>query len=180
MIMSVEQLRKYIATDKDDEILEIMLKAVEQAIRSYTNNNFTVRSFARTADIVAQTLILKEPAPYVAGDTVYVDGDVNRGIFTVSVANGDTVTVKERSQDETDAYVAKVEYPEDVKLGVVSMMRWELENREKVGIQSESISRHSVTYADQTAENTAVGYPEALMGFLKPYMRARFGRGIGA
>lgn len=179
MIMTVDELRKHITTDRDDEILEIMLKAVEQAIRAYTNNNFTVRSFARDADIVAQTMILKEPAPYKVGDTVYVDGDMNRGIFTVNAANGDTITVNERSHDELGAYVAKVEYPNDVKLGVVSMMRWELESREKVGIQSESISRHSVTYTDQTAENTASGYPEALMGFLKPYMRARFGRGIG-
>lgn len=179
MIMTVEELRKYITTEKEDEILEIMLKAVEQAIRSYTNNNFTVRSFARICDIVARTLILEAPAPFEVGDTVYVDGDMNHGIFTVKEVNGDTITVNERSRDEIDAYVAKVEYPDDVKMGAVSMMRWELENREKVGIQSESISRHSVTYADQTAENTAAGYPEALMGFLKPYMRARFGRGIG-
>ena len=70
------------------------------------------------------------------------------------------------------------EYPMDVKMGVVNLMKWELGNREKVGIASESISRHSVTYVDQTGENTIMGYPAVLMGFLRPYKRAQFGRGI--
>ena len=70
------------------------------------------------------------------------------------------------------------EYPMDVKMGVVNLLKWELDMRDKVGVASESISRHSVTYVDQTGANTLMGYPVALMGFLKPYKKARFGRGI--
>ena len=70
------------------------------------------------------------------------------------------------------------EYPMDVKMGVVNLLKWDLDMREKVGVASESISRHSVTYVDQTGTNTVNGFPVALMGFLKPYKRARFGRGI--
>nr|DAL90262.1 MAG TPA: head to tail adaptor [Caudoviricetes sp.] len=65
-------------------------------------------------------------------------------------------------------------YPPDIKLGVVNLMKWELESRDKLGIQSETISRHSVTYADATGDSYIMGYPKALMGFLKPYMKARF------
>jgi hypothetical protein len=72
----------------------------------------------------------------------------------------------------------KIAYPADVKLGVVNLLKWEQNNRDKVGVASESISRHSVTYFDMTAENTAMGYPVSLLGFLKPYMRARFGQGL--
>lgn len=71
------------------------------------------------------------------------------------------------------------DYPMDVKMGVVNLLKWDLNMREKVGVASESISRHSVTYVDQTGTNTVNGFPVALMGFLKPYRRARFGRGIG-
>ena len=63
--------------------------------------------------------------------------------------------------------------------GVLSMLKWEDANRDKAGIASESISRHSVTYVDQTEENTTLGFPAMLTGFLQPYMRARFGRGAG-
>ena len=72
----------------------------------------------------------------------------------------------------------KGEYPMDVKLGAVNLMKWEMQSREKVGVASETISRHSVTYVDQTAANTLMGYPAVLMGFLKPYKRARFGKGL--
>lgn len=48
----------------------------------------------------------------------------------------------------------------------------------KAGIASETISRHSVTYRDETTTNFTNGYPSSLMGFLLPYKKARFGRGI--
>lgn len=71
-----------------------------------------------------------------------------------------------------------IAYPADVKLGVVNLLKWETNNRDKVGVASESISRHSVTYFDMTGDNSTMGYPKALMGFLKPYMKARFGQGL--
>ena len=67
------------------------------------------------------------------------------------------------------------EYPMDVKMGVVNLLKWDLNMRDKVGVASESISRHSVTYVDQTGINTVMGFPVSLMGFLKPYKKARFG-----
>ena len=63
-------------------------------------------------------------------------------------------------------------------MGVVNMMKWELNNREKVGISSETISRHSVSYFDMSGDNSIAGFPKALLGFLKPYMKARFGQGV--
>jgi hypothetical protein len=53
-------------------------------------------------------------------------------------------------------------------------MIWEVQNRSKVGIQSETLSRHSVTYFAQDASNQLMGYPVTLLGFLKPYIKARF------
>lgn len=70
------------------------------------------------------------------------------------------------------------QYPMDVKMGVINLMKWEFTSRDKVGVASESISRHSVTYFDMTGDNSTMGYPRALMGFLKPYMKARFGQGL--
>ena len=74
---------------------------------------------------------------------------------------------------------AEGEYPMDIKMGVVNMLKWDLNNRDKVGVSSETISRHSVTYFDMTGDNSTIGYPKALLGFLKPYKRARFGGDIG-
>lgn len=72
----------------------------------------------------------------------------------------------------------EIVYPADIKLGVINLLKWELDMREKTGVESESISRHSVTYQAQDGTNTVMGYPASLMGFLKPYMKAQFGQGL--
>ena len=70
------------------------------------------------------------------------------------------------------------EYPANVKMGVVNLIKWELDCRDKVGIASETISRHSVTYFDMNGDNSLMGYPKSLLGFLRPFKRARFGQGV--
>lgn len=70
------------------------------------------------------------------------------------------------------------DYPIDVKLGAVNLLKWETANRDKVGIASETISRHSVSYVDMTDDNSVMGYPKSLLGFLQPYKKARFGQGV--
>jgi len=71
-----------------------------------------------------------------------------------------------------------IQYPADVKDGVIELMKWKMEYGNKVGVASESISRHSVTYVNMTGDDFIMGYPKAKMGFLKPYMKARFGQGL--
>ena len=73
---------------------------------------------------------------------------------------------------------AEGEYPMDVKMGAINLLLWDLDHRDKVGIQSESLSRHSVTYFNLDGTNSESGYPRAMLGFLKPYKRARFGQGL--
>ena len=70
------------------------------------------------------------------------------------------------------------EYPANVKMGVVNLIKWEFDCRDKVGIASETISRHSVTYFDMNGDNSLMGYPKSLLGFLRPFKRARFGQGV--
>lgn len=178
MLMTVEELRRYMETDEDDQVLEARLQALESFIRGYTHNHFTLRHTARLADIVGGTFMLDEAADFEPGDTVQVSGDRNKGLYTVKEASEGAFTVQGKTCDELDAFVVKVDYPMDVKLGAVALLKWDLTNRDKAGVQSESISRHSVTYADQTVETITAGYPAALMGFLQPYMCARFGRGV--
>lgn len=71
-----------------------------------------------------------------------------------------------------------VEFPPDVKMGAINMLKWDLESRDKIGVASETISRHSVTYVSVDGDNSEGGYPKAVIGFLKPYRKARFGQGL--
>ena len=182
MILSVAELRKYITTEDDDQMLEAKLQALELLVRAYTNNNFQTRAFRAVAVAVAEgnKLLFNSTVPFKVGDTLQItESDFMQDeLVTVLSVDDSSITVSGELSDESGVVVTKVKYPTDVKMGIVNLMKWELNNREKVGVASETISRHSVTYVDQTGENTIMGYPVALMGFLKPYIKARFGRGI--
>lgn len=175
MIMSIEELKQYITTTEQDAVLEAKLQALEILIRKYTNNNFQQRAFRSRADIVGNIIVCESLVPIKANDTLQIsNSSFNDGLFTVETVDDAIITVKEDTIEENNVLLTKVVYPMDVKMGVVNMLKWDLENRDKVGIQSETISRHSVTYFNLDGDNSTIGYPKSLVGFLKPYMKARF------
>lgn len=179
MIMTVEELRQYITTDEVDQALEARLQALELLIRGHTNNNFQVRGTGRIADVVGGRFEVEALNPYEVGDTLQISGsEKNDGLYTVKETDDHSFSVNERTRDEIDLFVTLVEYPADVKIGVVEMLKYDLDKREKAGVQSETISRHSVTYQALDASNSISGYPLHLMGFLKRHMKARFGQGL--
>ena len=179
MIMPVAELRQYFTTDESDEVLEAKLQALELMIRAYTNNNFQHRGYRAVADLRAGVLMMEALQPFNTGDTVQIHGSrYNDGLYTVTETNDSTATVKEDTVDESGVMVTKVVYPADIKMGVVKLLKWDLERGDKVGVASETISRHSVTYFDMAGDNSVMGYPKALLGFLRPYHRARFGQGV--
>lgn len=177
MIISVEDLKKYISTDVQDEVLEAKLQALEILIRKYTNNNFQNRNFRFVCDASSTSGLMYASSLFAVGDTVQVSNSaLNDGLYTIAnidMENGH-MGLSKALFDESKVLVTKIVYPMDVIMGVVNMMKWDLENRSKVGIQSETISRHSVTYFNMDGDNSLVGYPKSLVGFLKPYMKARF------
>lgn len=177
MIISVEQAKNEIADFKgwSDSKIERKLKAIEQAIRSHTHNNFQDTDCRRTADIVGGSFYVEALTPFEVGDTVQVsESGLNKGLYTVSTVSDSYFTVEEAVKDEKDVLVTKVVYPADVVECVINILEWELNHRDKVGIQSETLSRHSVTYFNMDGDNSIMGYPKSLMGALKPYMKARF------
>lgn len=179
MIMTIEELKEYITTNDSDKLLEAKMAALETIIRDYTHNRFHAKPLQRIEAFVRGGVFLSDALiPFAVGDTIQVtkgDQAVDFGLYTVKEITDDTTfTVNEPIADIDDIKVTKVAYDMNIKMGVVNLMRWEAVNRDKVGIQSETISRHSVTYADATGENSLMGYPKAMMGFLKPYMKARF------
>lgn len=166
------QLKEF--QNEDEMVLERKLKAVEIMIRSKTNNNFQNRLIRFEAPSTTDRLL--GASPYLeAGDTLQIsESGVNDGLYVVkSVDDGETV-IEGKLYPVGHNLVTKVEYPEDIKEGVINLLIWEKGNRKKVGIKSETLSRHSVTYFDLDTDNQDMGYPASLMGFLKPYMKARF------
>ena len=174
MIISVEKIKELISFNGwTDDKIRMKLLAVEQTIRAYTNNNFQNRGFRVQADIAAGVFMSESLIPFSVGDTVQVsESRFNSGLFTVSEEPGDTTfMVSENTHNEDDVLVTKVEYPADVVNCCVELMEWSVKFAGKVGIKSETLSRHSVTYEDSAT--MFMGYPTSLLGCLKPYRKAR-------
>lgn len=174
MIISVERIKQLVNLDGwTDEKIKMKLDAIEQTIRAYTNNNFQNRGYRVTADI-AGDLFVTDKAPFMEGDTVQVSNSaLNAGLYTVVAVDDTAFEVAEDVADENAVLITRIDYPADVVACCVNLMEWEVTMRQKVGIQSETLSRHSVTYADASGANQVMGYPASLLGCLKPYRKAR-------
>lgn len=170
MILSVEEFKRFVTTDIPDQVLEAKLQALELLVRKHTNNNFQDRRFRSVGDVNGKTVDVRDAAFFEVGDTIMIDSD----LCVIESIEGSTITVNTNLLCENDCLITKIVYPMDVKMGVVNMLKWDLENRDKVGIQSETISRHSVTYFNMDGDNSSIGFPKSLTGFLIPYKKARF------
>lgn len=170
MILTIEELRGYVQTDKTDEEIALFLDAIERLIRKHTNNSFQNRAVRCLSAIRAG--VIETPSEYFkVGDTVQISGNaLNDGLYVIESG----MRLHPAPFDSDENLITKVVYPPEIKMGVVNLVKWDDDNRGKVGISSETISRHSVTYASMDGSNTEIGFPAALLGFLKPHMKARF------
>lgn len=175
MIMKAEELiRLPEFIGQDSTILQSKLDALELLIRGYTHNNFQVRSIRCEGASQGNTLFCIHPFMAV-DDTIQIsESEVNDGLYIIRSINNDNILVDKSMYAVDYNLVTLVRYPADIKQGIIDLMKWEIDNRQKIGIKSESLSRHSVTYFDQDANNQVMGYPVSLLGFLGSYKKARF------
>lgn len=175
MIVKVETLLSMDEfKDMNSDVLSMKLEAIESLIRSYTNNNFQNRVMRIEAPVRNGMLVGHSPY-FKVGDTIQISQSmVNDGLYGIAEITDEGIVVDGELYDFPSNTVTKIIYPADVKKGVIDLMIWEKDNRQKVGIKSETLSRHSVTYYDQDSNNQVMGYPVSLLGFLKPYMKPRF------
>lgn len=185
MLMTVAELRLFIDTDKTDFLLESMLAALELEIRGYTNNSFSTRTRC-VGNYDDGEFTSTEKIPFKVGDTVQFTGSrKNHGkLAVVSAVQGEKMTVDGVLDDEWAVVLSGVDYPTDVKMGAVNIIDWRLRNAARskgdsteAPVQSETISRHSVTYATDSTEtdlDATFGVPKKHTAFLQHYKKARF------
>ena len=186
MLMTIEELKEYINTDETDKMLGMKLEALELKIRRYTNNNFQRRGYRVEADIRGNVFMSESLTPFNVGDTIMVsESDLQSDCLAVVTEVHDLAFVTNKDwDDDNNVLVTKVDYPADVKLGAVNILKWQLKqeaaakgDRTAMPVQSETLSRYSVTYAADASDTDIdldFGVPKKLLSFLKPFKKARF------
>lgn len=172
MIISVAKLKEQVncGTATDDQITS-QLDAIEAVIRAYTNNNFQIRSI-RFCGRSEGRKIYGVPQFFTAGDTVQISGSgVNDGLYTVKTVTADCISVGKDLHPVECNLVTVVKYPADVIQCAVDLFKWKQNMGGKVGIKSETLSRHSVTYEDSAT--LFMGYPVGILNGLNLHKKAR-------
>lgn len=168
-VMSLPEFRQ-----TDEHQIQKKLDALELLVRKYTNNNFQNRHVRFAASSLGNRFLGRHLFNKV-GDTVQVsESKVNDGLYVITEVADEFIRVDKDLFSVEHNLVTKVEYPVDVQQGVIKLLQWDVESMNRVGIKSETLSRHSVTYFDQDKNNQVMGYPISLLGFLEIYKKARF------
>jgi hypothetical protein len=172
MIISVEDLKKQIDCGTlTDEQITVRLDAIEAVIRAYTNNNFQMRDI-RFMGRSENTSVYGSPQYFTVGDTVQIsESGVNDGLYVITVVNDDSLELDKDLMTVNHNLVTKIKYPADVIQCGVDLFKWKQNMGEKVGVKSETISRHSVTYEDSAT--LFMGYPIGILNGLMLHKKAR-------
>lgn len=172
MIISVTDLKKQIDCGEDtDDLIETKLKAIESVIRAYTHNNFQQRGI-RFAGHSSGMNVYGNPQFFEIGDTVQISAShVNDGLYQITDIAADNIQVDQFLHTVDYNLVTKISYPADVIQCAVDLYRWKQNMGGKVGIKSETLSRHSVTYEDSAT--LFMGYPIGILNGLALYKKAR-------
>lgn len=172
MIISVENLKKQVdCGTASDEVITSKLEAIEAVIRAYTNNDFQQRAVRFMAS--SSNMILNgNPQHFAVGDTIQVSGNgLNDGLYLVTEVGDDFLQVDKPLIDTFCNLVTKINYPADVVQCAVDLYKWKQTMGDKVGIKSETLSRHSVSYEDSAT--LFMGYPVGILNGLKLHKKAR-------
>ena len=172
MIISVENLKKQIdCGTATNDLITAKLEAIEAVIRAYTNNNFQQRGI-RFAGRSEDMNVYGSPQFFSVDDTVQISGSgVNDGLYQITMVDTDHIELDKPLMSTEFNLVTKVKYPADVIQCAVDLYQWKQTMGEKVGIKSETISRHSVTYEDSAT--LFMGYPVGILNGLQLYKKAR-------
>lgn len=133
MILAVDDVMKLPEfAVQNEKVIEEKLNAAELMIRAYTNNNFQNRFVRFTADSLGNRLLRTSDFLKV-GDTVQISQSmVNDGLYTITEIGDDFIRVNQELYKSTNL-ITKVEYPADIRAGVLELLKWDIKNRPKTG-----------------------------------------------
>lgn len=172
MIISLEKIKASANCESmtDAQIID-KIESIEDIIRNYCNNNFQNRAIRFYTAIKSNYLLYC--SPFVQdGDTLQIsDSAVNDGVYSVTAESDGRIKLNKPVFDNDYQMLTKIEYPATVINTAAELFKWSVEKGDKVGIKSETLSRHSVTYEDSTA--FIMGYPKAIISGLNAFKCAR-------
>lgn len=160
--------------DIEESVIKRKLQVIESAIRNHTNNKFQHNVFRIQTNVV-NGKINWNTSYLEVDDTIEICNGINKGIYTIKSISENGIEVDGTLYDFPMQLITKIEYPIDIIDGAIDLLNYSLlqNGKQKSGIASETISRHSVSYVQRTKDNTIKGFPIELFDFCEDYMCLR-------
>lgn len=168
-ITEIKTLLQITDTDSDALITEL-IPLIQEDILVFLKNKFIIRdieykskyiSFSGNTITDSQSSFVT--SGFVDGNIVIQDSKLNNGFYTVTNVTAGALTVSEDliiESAENDIKINQVMFPKALKMVMSNMIGFSL--AVKHGVKSESISRYSVTYAND-GQNLINGYPDTIV-----------------
>ena len=121
MIITIDELKTISGLpDVPADQLSTMSEGIEDFIRRYTNNPFTVRNVTFNTPSINGKLATVSPL-FKAGDTVLIsNSDYNNGVYVLTDTDG---TLDRELFDDSLNKITLVRYPPAVKVGVIKLLQ---------------------------------------------------------
>lgn len=176
MIITLAKAQEIIKDVTQDD-----LDGIEQAIRELTHNNFQNRNVRLCGYLKFEgnkIYYQGEAIGFVKGKTIQASNTkYNDGLYVITDVQHDHIEVEGDdlfiSSTVKDSMITLVEYPKDILAGVRKLLKYDKQMGHKMGVKSETISRWSTSYFDQTAGESVNGYPAAYMSFISKYRKMK-------
>jgi hypothetical protein len=152
----------------NDALIETLIPIIQDDILSFLKNKFLteIEIQKNTISFVGNTIIDSGngflDACFLVGDIVVQGSKMNDGFYTVIEATAGTLTLSEVLMTETADNTIKinqVRFPPALSLVVANMIGYAINN--KHGVKSETFSRYSVAYSNDT-QSLINGYPDSI------------------
>lgn len=176
MILTRDEVKNLlnISDTSKDNLIDLNIPIVEEAIRQYCRNDFCVRLFdsiissAFTFSASSNSINLSNISSYSLknNDMIVIYGSLsNDGIYTIETVNADSLTIYDlysiEDEDENNVVTLhKIRFPLDIKLTAAKMVNYNISSF-KTGITEEKIDDYSVKF-----ESNIYSYPSGIMSGL--------------
>lgn len=163
----------------DKSITQADLDALEQKVRTLTNNKFHHPHIKNhnLALMDNQIITADELIGFREGDRIEIVGTkYNDGLYNIIIVDDHTITVNADFilEADKDAFVVKIDYPVDLANSLKEIIRYQTKMANKTGVKTERVSRTSVTYHDVNSADNIEGIPSSYWSFIKKYRKIRW------
>ncbi len=162
-----------LTTTAQDTLITALIPQVEADYLAIRNREFDTEVEGErlgVGDGVNKTFTLQHVPIITDTEVLYIAGLATSEVYTINNTTGVIVFTNapaDGSRVAADYEAQDIIYPENAAFTAAKMIGWHLQSQKSIGVSSESLGDHSVSYTNEA--HFVQGYPKSIVGAIKRY-----------